>query len=235
MNDTRPVAVVAGAGPGNGQSLAKAFDEAGYAVALLARDSDTLASIAEELEHAYAFSCDVTDAANVEAVFADIVARLGPVDALLYNAGSGVFADIEDITPEDFEAAWRVNAYGALLASRQVIGSMKERKAGSIIFIGATASLRGNVMTAAFAPAKAAQRSLAQSMARSLWPCGIHVALIVIDGVIDNPKTRAQMPDRASDQFVDPDAVAATALHLTKQDRQGWSFEVETRPFTEDW
>jgi len=110
---------------------------------------------------------------------------------------------------------------------------MKAKGAGAIIFIGATASRRGGVQTAAFAPAKAAQRSLAESMARKLWPEGVHVALIVIDGVVDLPSTRAAMPDKPDDAFVDPAGVAEIAYQLCRQNRRAWSFEVEARPYTE--
>jgi NAD(P)-dependent dehydrogenase (short-subunit alcohol dehydrogenase family) len=128
-----------------------------------------------------------------------------------------------------------VNAYGALLCSQQVIPAMKAAGAGTIVFIGATASRRGGPRTAAFAPAKAAQRSLAESMARSLWPAGVHVCVIIIDGVVDLPRTRAAMADKPDAFFVRPDAVADTAWQLTRQDRSAWSFEVEARPFGETW
>ena len=146
-----------------------------------------------------------------------------------------MFADIENITPEQFEQSWRVNAYGAFLCARQVIPDMKARKSGSIVFIGATASRRGGPRSAAFAPAKAAQRSLAESMARSLWPAGIHVSLIVVDGVVDLPRTRAMMPGKPDSFFIKPSGVAETAFHLTCQDPSAWSFEVEARPFAEPW
>jgi NAD(P)-dependent dehydrogenase (short-subunit alcohol dehydrogenase family) len=236
MTDTKkPVAVVAGAGPGNGAALARRFTAAGYAVALLARKRENLDAILGELETARGYACDVGDAASVNAAFAGIRRDLGPVDVLLYNAGSGVFADVESITPEQFEQSWRVNALGALLCSQQVIPAMKEKSQGSIVFIGATASRRGNVQTAAFAPAKAAQRSLAESMARKLWPGGIHVALIIVDGVVDLPRTRQAMPGKPDDAFVDPDAVAEIAFQLTRQNRRAWSFEVEARPYAEKW
>jgi NAD(P)-dependent dehydrogenase (short-subunit alcohol dehydrogenase family) len=182
MTILKPVAVVAGAGPGNGAGLAHRFADAGYAVALLARHR-----AATDLSDARSYECDVSIPVSVERAFVQIRAEMGEVDVLLYNAGSGVFADVVSITPDQFEQAWRVSAYGALLCSQRVISRMKARGRGAIIFIGATASRRGGIKTAAFAPAKAAQRSLAESMARALWPSGIHVALIVIDGVVDLP------------------------------------------------
>jgi NAD(P)-dependent dehydrogenase (short-subunit alcohol dehydrogenase family) len=205
------VAVVAGAGPGNGAALARRCAAEGWRVAMLSRDKDKVDALAAEIDGARGYACDVADDALVKAAFAAIREELGEVDALLYNAGTGVSADVEHITPEQFESAWRVNALGALLCSREVIPAMKEGDGGAIIFIGVTASRRGGTSTAAFAPAKAAQRSLAESMARSLWPAGIHVALIVVDGVIDLATTRTKMPDKPDAFFVDPAGVAETA------------------------
>ena len=177
MKERKPVAVVAGAGPGNGAALGRRFANGGYAVALLARHVAKIAEVAGKIDGAVAYACDVSDPASVAAAFDTITAELGVVDVLLFNAGSGVFKSIEEITPAEFEAARRVNAYGSLLCSQAVIPAMKARGSGTILFTGATASLRGGRTTAAFAPAKAAQRSLAESMARTLWPVGIHVGL----------------------------------------------------------
>jgi NAD(P)-dependent dehydrogenase (short-subunit alcohol dehydrogenase family) len=229
------VVVVAGAGPGNGAALARRFAAAGHRVALLARRQTNADALAADIDGARGYACDVGDKASVKACFAEIARQLGDVDALLYNAGSGAFAGVEDITAEDFEQAWRVNALGSFLCSREVIPSMKANGGGSIIFIGASASRRGGKKTAAFAPAKAAQRSLAESMAKTLWPAKIHVALIVIDGVVDLERTREQMPDKPDEFFVDPNGVAEIAWQLTQQTPQAWSFEVEARPFAENW
>jgi len=235
MSDDARVAVVAGVGPGNGTALARRFAAEGYRIALLARQKSSFASLAEELPLARGYECDVSDAATVAATFGAIRAELGEIEALLFNAGSGVFADVEAITPEQFEAAWRVNALGALLCAQQVIPGMKAKGRGSIIFIGATASRRGGPRTAAFAPAKAAQRSLAESMAKSLGPTGIHVALIIVDGVVDLPRTRERMPDKQDAFFVDPAGVAQIAMDLCRQSPRAWSFEVEARPAIEPW
>jgi NAD(P)-dependent dehydrogenase (short-subunit alcohol dehydrogenase family) len=172
---------------------------------------------------------------GVAGTFAAIRTDLGEVRVLLYNAGSGVFGDVESITPEQFEQSWRVNAYGALLCAKHVIPAMKAAGSGAIVFVGATASRRGGRNFAAFAPAKAAQRSLAESMARALWPAGIHVALIVVDGVVDLPRTREAMADKPDSFFIEPAGVAEIAYQLTLQQRSAWSFEVEARPFGESW
>lgn len=232
---SKPVCVVVGVGPGNGAALARRFHAEGYAVAMLARSTELSAALARELPGARAYACDVADGAAVERTFAAVAAELGPVDVLVYNAGSGVWGTVEEITPEQFQDAWRVNTLGAFLASKQVIGSMKKAGRGSIVFIGATASRRGNVKTAVFAPAKAAQKSLAESMARHLWPAGIHVAVVILDGVVDLPRTRTMMPDKPDSFFVNPDELAETVLQVTRQKRSVWSFEVEARPFGEKW
>jgi len=232
---SKPVCVVVGVGPGNGAALARRFHAGGYAVALLARSVELTAELARELEGSRAYACDVADEAAVARTFSAIAADLGPVQALIYNAGSGVWGTIEEVGAKDFEQAWRVNALGAFLTSKQVVGPMKAAGRGDIVFIGATASRRGNVKTAAFAPAKAAQRSLAESMARHLWPAGVHVALAVLDGVVDLPRTRKMMPGKPDSFFIKPDDVAESVWQLTRQPRSAWTFELEARPFGETW
>ena len=231
----KPVCVVVGVGEGNGAALARAFAIDGMAVALLARGKDFTSALAAELGDARAYACDVADPASIAEAFARIRAELGDPATVLYNAGSGTWGDVESITLDNFESAWRVNALGALAVSREVIPAMKAAGAGTIIFTGATASRRGGPRTAAFAPAKAAQRSLAESMARSLWPAGIHVALIVVDAVVDIPRTRARMPDKPDDFFLKPEDMAAAAVWLASQPRSAWTFEVDVRPFGENW
>ena len=233
--DPKKVVVVAGVGPGNGAAIARRFAVEGRPVAMLSRNKKHADALAAEIDGARGYACDVSDEASVKACFAAIRDDLGEVDALVYNAGSGVFADVETITADQFEQAWRVNALGSFLCAREVIPGMKAKGEGSIVFIGATASRRGGKMTAAFAPAKAAQRSLAESMARSLWPAGIHVALLVVDGVVDLARTRAMMTDKPDDVFVDPAGVAEIAWQLTQQSKRAWSFELEARPFGENW
>ena len=231
----KPVCAIVGVGPGNGAALARRFAVGGYAVALLARGFAVSDALAAELENARAYACDVADADSVKAAFTAIRADLGEVDIVVFNAGSGTWGSIEEITPDAFEAAWRVNALGALLIAQEVIPAMKRKGSGAIIFIGATASLRGMPMTAAFAPAKAAQRILAESMARSLGPAGVHVAMVVLDGVVDLPRTRARMPDKSDDFFIKPEDVADNAFWLAHQPRSAWSFSIEARPFGEKW
>lgn len=231
---TRPVCAVVGVGPGNGAAFARRFAR-DYRVALLARRRDFSDTLAASLPDARAYACDVGDDASVTRAFADIRAQQGDVDVLIYNAGSGVFANFDDATVTDFDTAFRINARGAFVTSKEVVPAMRRKGGGSIVFVGATASLRGGARSAAFGAAKAAQRSLAQSMARQLWPAGIHVALIIVDGVVNLAPTRARMPDKPDDFFVSPDGVAAIAADLVQQPRTAWSFEVEARPYRETW
>jgi NAD(P)-dependent dehydrogenase (short-subunit alcohol dehydrogenase family) len=231
----KPVCVVVGVGPGNGAAFARRFSDGGFAVALLARKLELTSALAAQLPDAKAFVCDVTDNPSIERAFDAIRRDLGDVDVLVYNAGSGTWGTVEEITPRDLDLALRVNVTGLLVSAQAVIPAMKAKKKGNIVVIGATASRRGGAKTAAFAPAKAAQRSLSESMARHVWPAGIHVSLVIIDGVIDIPSTRARMKDKPDAFFLRPGDIAETAFHLTQQAPSAWSFEVEARPFGETW
>ena len=232
---SKAVCVIVGVGEGNGAALARAFSKEGMAVALLARSTGFSSTLAAELQGSRAYACDVSDPQSVAATFKSIRSDLGDPTTVVYNAGSGTWGDVESIGLDDFESSWRVNAYGALAVSREVIPAMKAAGRGNIIFIGATASKRGGPRTAAFAPAKAAQRSLAESMARTLWPAGIHVALIAIDAVVDLPRTRKAMPDKPDEFFLSPYDMAMSAVWLTRQPRSAWTFEIDVRPFGEKW
>jgi NAD(P)-dependent dehydrogenase (short-subunit alcohol dehydrogenase family) len=234
-DDKTPVCAVVGIGPGNGEAFARRFAADGYAVALIARRSELTSRLAVELPAAKAYVCDVADAASVSAAFQATRADLGEVDVLVFNAGSGVWGTVEDVSAEDFERSWRVNALGLFLCAKVVIPAMRAKGRGAIVVVGATASRRGVAGTAAFAPAKMAQKGLAESMARHLGPAGIHVALIVVDGVVRSPAAEARSPDRPADAFIAPSAVADIAAHLVRQDRSAWSFEVEARPYVERW
>ena len=231
----KPLCAIVGVGVGNGAALARAFAGEGMSVALLARGTEFTSALARELGDARAYSCDAADPSSIAETFASIRRDLGDPSVLVYNAGSGSRGDAQAISLSAFEQAWRVNALGALAASQQVIPAMKAAGEGAIVFIGATASLRGGPQTAAFAPAKAAQRTLAESMARSLWPQGIHVALLIIDAVVDLERARQAMPDKPDDFFIRPDDIATSALWLAKQPRSAWTFETIVRPFGEKW
>lgn len=234
MKDT-PIAAVVGIGPGNGESLVRKFHSEGYRVAMLTRSRDTLDRYEREFENARGFPCDATDGQAVEQAFASIREDMGDVDVLVYNAGSGVWGGLDDVSAEGFETSWRVNALGLFRSAKQVIGPMTGNGGGAVVVIGAGAAWRGRAGTLAFAQAKAAQRSTAQSLARQYGPEGVHVAYVVIDGVVDTPQTRKRMSDKPEDFFLDPDDIALTVFDLVRQPRSAWSFEVDVRPFGEEW
>jgi len=229
---SKPVCVVIGIGPKNGAAFARRFAAEGYAVALLSRRTELSSQIAAELDGAAAFACDVSDPASVAAAFAAVTEQLGPVDTVVYNAGSGTWGDIEKVEPDEFERAWRVNSMGLFLTAKQIVPGMVERGRGSIVVVGATASLRGKPFTTAFAPAKAAQRSLAQAMARHLAPKGVHVSLMIIDGGIGES---GGTPKGEAPKQLDPDDIAHAAVFLAAQPRSAWTFELDLRPQLENW
>ena len=232
----RPVCAVVGVGPGNGEALARRFAADGYADRADGATHGAYGQARRRTPEAPSLTRAMsTEAASVEAAFAAMRSDLGDVDALIYNAGSGVWGHVEEVKAEDLERSWRVNTLGLFLSGQQAIPAMRRKGQGAIIVVGATASRRGAAGAAAFAQSKMAQRALAESMARHLWPAGIHVALIVVDGVVGGPVTRSRFGDRPDDFFIDPAGVAAIAADLVKQDRSAWSFEVEARPFKEKW
>jgi NAD(P)-dependent dehydrogenase (short-subunit alcohol dehydrogenase family) len=236
MADRQPVAIVVGVGPGLGAALARRFAQ-GYAVAITARKDDYLQSLAREIRTAggqvLAIPADVSDRAQLEAAFASIRERLGPPEVLLYNAGSGIWGTVTEITPEQYEESWRVNAYGAFVSARAVVPEMIARGRGVLLFTGATAGVKAGAKSVAFGPAKFALRGLAQALARDLGPKGIHVAWINVDGVIDIPRTRERYPQLQDEDLLKPAAIAETYWHLAHQDRSAWTLELEVRPFKE--
>lgn len=229
------VCVVAGVGPGTGAALSRRFAAGGYRVAMLARDAERLASLEREIQGSRGYAIDVTDAAAVKEVVERIRVDLGPVGALIHNAVAGQFAEFLDVAAEDLERTFRTNVLSLLHLGQAVVPQMLARGGGAIVVTGNTSAWRGSASFAAFAPSKAAQRILAQSMARSLGPKGIHVAYVVIDAVIDVPWTRQAFASKPDEFFARPDAIADTVYHVARQDRSAWTFEVDLRPFGEKW
>ena len=231
----RGVCVVAGVGPGNGVSISRRFAAGGYRVAMLARSAERLAEWEKEIPGVRGFACDVADRAAVLVALAALRRELGPVDVLVHNAAAGAFGEFMDVAPETLETTFRVNVMSLLHCGQTAARDMLERGSGAIVVTGNTSARRGRAGFAAFAPTKAAQRILAESMARSLGPKGIHVAYALIDAVIDVPWARARFKDRPDDFFAKPDDIAETVFHLAHQPRSAWSFEVDLRPFGEPW
>lgn len=229
-----PVAVVTGVGPGLGAALARRFAK-GYAIAINARKADYLRALAAEIRTAggrvLEAPADIGDRAQLEAAFRSIREQLGSPEVLIYNAGSGSWGTVTEITPEQYENAWRVNAYGAFLSAKVVASEMIARGRGVMLFTGATAGVKAGPKSVAFGPAKFAMRGLAQSLARDLGPKGIHVAWVNVDGSIDIPGR--SIPQLKTEDLLRPEAIAETYWHLAHQDRSAWTMELEVRPFKE--
>ena len=227
--------VITGVGAGNGASFSRRFTREGYRVVMLARNLTYLETLSKEIPGSVAMECDVRDPGAIQQVFARIHEEIGTVDTLIYNAGAGEWASIMDTSLEGMESSWATNTLGLVACAQEVIPSMTEKGEGNIMVIGATASLRGGAQSTAFASAKAAQRSVAQSMARDLGPKGIHVGYLIIDGIIDIERTRERFPDRADDFFMQSYAIADSVYAMTQQDRSAWAFEIDLRPYGEKW
>jgi NAD(P)-dependent dehydrogenase (short-subunit alcohol dehydrogenase family) len=221
----RPVAVVTGVGPGTGSAIVRRLAAGGYAVAMLAR----------KVQHTRAYACDVSDEAAIEATIANLQRDMEAPSVLVHNAVGGAWGSFQDIDPKVLNRNFQVNTMALLHLARRFAPAMVERGSGAIVATGNTSALRGRANFAGFAPTKAAQRILAEAMARNLGPKGVHVAYIVIDAVIDLAWTRERYPDRPDSFFIKPAAIADEVWHILQQDRSAWSFNVEIRPFGETW
>ncbi|HEY0301390.1 MAG TPA: SDR family NAD(P)-dependent oxidoreductase [Rhizomicrobium sp.] len=229
------VCLITGVGPGTGASLARRFAAGGYRVAMLARNAERLAGLEKEVAGARAFPCDVSDPALV-AKTADAVEReLGAPSVVIHNAVGGAFGTFLDIDPQVLNANFQTNTMGLLYLAQRFVPGMIERGQGVLIATGNTSAQRGRAGFAGFDPTKAAQRSLAEAIARDAGPKGVHVAYVVIDAVIDVPWARERFKDRPDDFFIKSTAIADEVFHLAHQDRSAWSFNVEIRPFGEVW
>jgi NAD(P)-dependent dehydrogenase (short-subunit alcohol dehydrogenase family) len=223
-------ALIVGAGTGLSASLARLLARDGLRVALAARNSEKLAPLCAETG-AKAFACEATDPGQVARMFAAVEAATGIPDVVIYNASARARGPVAELVPTEVERAIMVSAYGGFLVAREAVQRMLPKKHGAVLFTGASASVKGYPLSAAFAMGKFALRGLAQSMARELAPQGIHVAHFVIDGAIRNPG-RVEPPDHP-DSMLDPDAIAASYLHVLQQPRSAWTWEIELRPWVE--
>ena len=225
--------LVAGVGPGLGIAVATRFARAGYRVAMLARSRDRLAALAAQApDRPVPIPCDLTDPAQVRAALEETEQRLGPLVCAVFNASAYRPGSILDIAPDDFEHCWRVGAFAGFLVGQAAARRMVAHGSGTILFTGATASLRGGANFANLASPKFALRALAQSMARELGPRGIHVAHVIIDGQIGGTST-ANDDGRLPDSRLTPDAIAEVYLDLHRQHRSAWSQEIDLRPWVE--
>jgi len=229
----RETALIVGAGSGLSAALARLFAREKMAVALAARNPGKLSALTAETG-AVAFACDTSIPEQVDRLFTSLDEQLGTPALVVYNAGLRVRGPIEALDPAEVQRAWLVGCFGGFLVAQQAARRMLRAGRGTLIFTGATASVKGFPQSAGFAMGKFALRGLAQSLARELAPKGLHVAHVVIDGGIASSYARTDQ-DRASDRFLDPNAIAGEYLHLHRQHRSAWSWELELRPHTENF
>ena len=228
------VAIVAGVGPGLGAALVRKLVQEGCRVGMFARSPEFVGKLAAELgADALTVPTDISDARQVAAGFRNVRQQLGAVEILIAHASGSVGEGLMKTTPDQFERSWRVAVFGAFLCAREAVPGMLEGGAGAIIFTGTTSSVRGRGGAVAFSSAKFAVGGLAQSLAVELWPRGIHVAHIIIDGIIDTPKVRRTYKPSANEPLLKPEAIADSYWNLIQQDRSAWSLEVDLRPYNE--
>ncbi|MEM7424563.1 MAG: SDR family NAD(P)-dependent oxidoreductase [Pseudomonadota bacterium] len=228
-------ALIVGAGPGLSASFARLCATEGWSVSLASRSPDDLADLCSQTG-ARAYACDATDPAAVSSLYDTLDQKGSTPDVVLYNASGRERGAFADLTAEGVKSAIMVSAYGGFLVAQEAVKRMLPNKHGAILLTGASASVKGYAKSAPFAMGKFALRGMAQSMARELGPQGIHVAHFVIDGGIRNP-LRPERMDGADnpDSMLSPDAIAETYMHILKQDRSAWTWEVELRPWVENF
>ena len=242
-NQAAKVALVIGAGDSTGGAIARRFAAGGCVACLTRRDADKLEPVVSAIRAAggtaHGFASDARKEDSVVTLVEHIEREIGTIEVLVFNIGANVPCSILDETARKYFKIWEMACLGGFLNGREVARRMVARGRGTIIFTGATASLRGSADFAAFAGAKHALRALAQSMARELGPKGIHVAHVVVDGAIDTEFIRSNFPERyatkAQDGILNPDHIAENYWHLHVQPRDAWTFELDLRPWNERW
>ena len=230
-NSNKPLALVTGVGPGTGAAIARRFAESGYRVAMLARNAERLAQLEREIPHSIAVPCDVTHHEDL----ASAIQRIGNPDVVIHNAVGGAFGTFTEVEADVLQRNFEINTMALFHLARLTTPAMIEAGRGALIVTGNTSALRGKAAFAGFAPTKAAQRILAESLARDLGPKGIHVAYLIIDAVIDVPWQRELRPEAPDDFFISPASIAGEVHHLAHQPKDAWSFIAEVRPFHEPW
>jgi len=231
----KPIAIVTGVGPGTGSAIVRRFAAGGFRVIALARSPDRIRALEQELPDTHAVICDVSSESEVREAVARVRNSYGPPNVLIHNAVGGGWGTFLEIEPAMLDRNFQVNVMGLLYLAREVAPDMIKAGNGAILVTGNTSSIRGKANFAGFAPTKAAQRVLSESIARDLGPRGIHVAYVLIDAVIDVPRMRERLSDAPDEFFIKPSAIADELWHLYTQDRSAWSFLTEIRPFAEKW
>jgi NAD(P)-dependent dehydrogenase (short-subunit alcohol dehydrogenase family) len=242
-NQTK-VAIVVGVGAGLGAAIVKKFAQEGFTVAMVARDPGKLNDLQIEINAemnnsvnsggvALPFAADATSPTAIAQVCEQIKTELGAPEVLVYNAGAFMVKGILELSPAQFEQNWQINCFGAFLVAQQVLPGMLDRGSGTILFTGATASRRGGANFASLAVGKFGLRALAQSLAREFGAQGIHVAHIIIDGMINTARVRSMVGDRDEQTLLEPEAIAQTYWQIYQQPDTAWTLEIDLRPATE--
>ena len=242
MNDRKSVLVI-GAGDSTGGAIARRFAREGFVACVTRRTADKLEPLVESIRaeggEAHGFASDARKEVDIETLVAHIERELAPIDVAVFNVGANVRFSLTETTERVYRKVWEMGALGGFLMGREVAKAMLTRGRGTIIFTGATASVRGSAGFCAFSGAKHALRALAQSMARELGPKGIHVAHIVIDGAIDTPFIAENFPERyakkVDDGILSTEAIAENYWNLHRQPKSAWTHELDLRPWTETW
>ena len=232
MND---VVLVSGVGPGTGKAIVERFAASGYSVAMLARSAQRLNDIAQATPNTHPFVCDVSDADRLSAVLEEIRQQLGAPKIVIHNAVGAERGTYLDVDAEKMRAAFEINTMALLSLARQLVPDMQASGGGALIATGNTSAYRGKARFAGFAPTKAAQRILLESIAREAGPKGVHVAYVAIDAVIDLAWTREAFPNKPDDFFCQPADIANEVVRIAEQPRSAWSFESVIRPYGEVW
>ena len=242
MHEKKAILVI-GAGDATGGAIAKRFAREGYIACVTRRSADKLAPLVQEIEaaggQAHGFASDARKEEDMVALVETIERDIAPIEVAVFNIGANVRFPITETTARVYFKVWEMACFGGFLMGRETAKRMLPRGRGTILFTGATASLRGREGFAAFAGAKHALRALAQSMARELWPQGIHVAHPIIDGAIDTEFIRSSFPERYAlkeqEGIVSPDSIAEAYWQIHMQPRNAWTHETELRPWMETW
>ena len=232
---SQKVCLITGVGPGTGAALVKEFVGGGYRVAMLARNQERLLNLANEIDSVTPFVCDVSDGNSLAQVYDRIKKELGPPQVIVHNAVGAERGTYMDIDPVRFVKNFEVNTVALLQLARLATPDMIENGSGAIVCTGNTSAYRGRANFAGFAPTKAAQRMLLESIAREAGPKGIHAAYVAIDAVIDLEWTRKVFPDKEDDFFCKPQDIAAECYRIAHQPKSAWSAESVIRPFGETW
>jgi len=232
---SKKVCLITGVGPGTGAALVKRFLEGGYQVAMIARSTEQMEKLSQQSSNAHAFQCDVGEEDQIVKTLEAIKAKLGSVDVLIHNAVTAEFGDFLTVDPVHMQTAFNINTMALLILARLVAPDMIKSGTGAIIATGNTAAYRGKETFATYAPTKAAQRILLESIARQVGPKGVHAAYVAIDAMVDVPWVREMLHDKPDDYFSQPNDIADEVHHIVHQPKSCWAFDVVIRPYGESW